>query len=36
MRPNKPLTQWDDILDAILPLAGSMVAFIILMVILVA
>jgi hypothetical protein len=36
MRPNKPLTQWDDRLDAILPLAGTLAAFIILMVILVA
>jgi hypothetical protein len=36
MRPNKSLTLWDDKLDAILPLAGSMVAFIVLMVILVA
>ena len=36
MRPKEPLTIWDDRLDAILPLAGTLVAFILLMVILVA
>jgi hypothetical protein len=36
MRPTKPVTVWDDRLDAILPLAGTLTAFIILMVILVA
>jgi hypothetical protein len=36
MYPTKPHDVWDDRLDAILPLAGSLAAFIMMMVILVA
>lgn len=35
MRPNETHTPWDDRLDAILPLAGTLVAFVTLMAILV-